>query len=348
MRLPSLSAAMSTTETPLVTASLITYNHARYIEQAVESVLSQRTNFPFELVIGEDDSNDGTREIVQRLASAHPGRIRLNLHSRSSNISFGGRPTGRHNYVQNIRSARGKYIATLDGDDYWTDPNKLQRQVDLLERRSDCAICIHRTEVVDADGAPLDVPSTVPVSQATFSRADYLNLRFLPEACTVMFRRGLFRDFPEWYFRCPVGDFPMHVMNAQHGDFGFIDAVMGAYRIHPGGIWSMGLKHSEWREKSRAQQERQAARWKTLGVLYEFVDAYLGTVYRPIVRRKIAEFARSEAACHHWLGDHASMRRSLWKAVAAEAEVAPGRALHTLRLILRSINLRAVHSASRQ
>lgn len=338
--MPPLRSLSRMNETPLVTVSLITYNHARFIGQAVESVLAQRTDFPFELVIGEDESTDGTREIVKRYAEAHPGKIRLHLHSRASNISYGGKPTGRHNYVNNIRSARGKYIATLDGDDYWTDPQKLQLQVDRLESAPDCAICFHRTRVVDENDNPLDVPPNVRTPQPTFSLADYLDLRFLPGACTVMFRRNLFGDFPDWYFQCPVGDFPMHVMNASRGAFAFIDRVMAVYRIHPGGIWSMGLNHTEWQEKSRPQQERQALRWKNMGILYGYIDRYLGTAYRPVVRRKIAEFAKAEAACHRWLGDQASTRKCLWNMVTAEVEVDPVRAFRSLTLLLKSYRLR--------
>ncbi len=323
-------------DAPLVTVSLITYNHARYIEQAVESVLAQRTTFPFEFIIGEDESSDGTREIVQRMAAENPGRIRLNLHSRQSNIGYNGRPTGRHNFVQNIRAARGKYIAILDGDDYWTDPQKLQRQADLLESRPEYAVCFHRNDVVDENGDLLSVPSNIPVSKPSFSLSEYLDLQFLPWTCTLMFRRGLFKDFPDWYFKCPVGDFPLNVINAQHGGFGFIDEVMAAYRIHAGGIWSLGLKHTEWAEKSREQQERQAARWRSMRVLYEYLDAYLGTQYRPVVHRKMAEFAKSEASCHRWLGDFKSVRRCLWKAAVAEADVDPRKALRSLQLILRS------------
>ena len=327
---------MSLSEQPLVTVSLITYNHARFIEQAVESVLAQQTTFPFELVIGEDESSDGTREIVQRLAAAHPDRIRLNLHSRSSNIAYGGRPTGRHNFVHNLRSARGKYIATVDGDDYWTHPLKLQRQVDFLESRSDCAICFHRSVFVDENGAPVNIPADVLPAQTTFSLADYLEFRFSPPSGTLLFRRGLFVDFPEWFFRSPVGDFPLNVMNAQHGDFGFIDESMAAYRIHAGGMWSMGLQPSAWSVKTGEQQEKQARRWASMIALYEIIDGYLGSAYRPIVRRKIAEFAKLEASCHRYLGNRRALRRSLWKAAVAEIGVAPRRALRSLQLLGRT------------
>ncbi len=321
---------------PLVSVSLITYNHAPFIEQAIESVLAQKTNFPFEVLIGEDESRDGTREIVQRYAAAHPEVIRLHLHSRSSNIQYGGRPTGRHNFVNNLKCARGKYITPLDGDDYWTTPNKLQLQCDHLEKHPEIAICFGRSEFIDEKGAPLDIPSNIPTGESTFTLADFLQHRFFPRMGSVMFRRGLFGDFPEWYYRCPVGDFPLHVLNAQHGNFGLIDQVLVAYRIHPGGLWSQGLTPAEWSASNPAQQQRIAERWGAFIDLYEHLDNHLGRNYRGIVRKKIAEFARSQAGAFQLLGDWRNVRRSTWRAWRAEPFSTGQRLRSTLRLLLRS------------
>jgi glycosyltransferase involved in cell wall biosynthesis len=309
---------------PVVTVSLITYNHARFIEQAVESVLMQETHFPYELVIGEDESNDATREIVQRYAAAHPDLIRLHLHSRASNLSIRGKPTGRQNFVHNIRSARGKYIALLDGDDFWTSPHKLQRQVDYLEKNAGCAICFHRADVVDEEGQRIEAIGPAQVTQPTYSLADYLQHRFFPRTCTVMFRRGLFPDFPPWYFTCPVGDFPLHVLNAHHGDFGFIDEAMGAYRIHAGGLWSLGIEPGSWWAESREQRLRLAARLEAMIGLYETIFPHVEPKYRSVMRRQIAEFAQWEAGIHRSLEDRPAMRKSLWKAFRAQPSL-PGR-----------------------
>src|SRR5690606_24113344 len=110
-----------------------TYNHAPYIAQALDSVLMQETDFDFEILLGEDESTDGTREICQEYARQHPDKIRLFLNSRENVIYINGRPTGRWNFMNNLRHVRGEYVALLDGDDYWTDPRKLQKQVDVLD-----------------------------------------------------------------------------------------------------------------------------------------------------------------------------------------------------------------------
>ena len=106
---------MSAAIQPKVSVSLITYNHARYIAQAIDGALMQQTDFPFEIVIGEDMSTDGTREIVKNYQSRHPERIRLLLHNRSNLSLANGKPTGNWNFANNIKNCRGKYIALVGG-----------------------------------------------------------------------------------------------------------------------------------------------------------------------------------------------------------------------------------------
>ena len=118
---------------PKISVCITTYNHEKFISQALDSVLMQKTDFDFEVLVGEDDSPDNTRDIVKKYARRYPDKLRLFLNDRKNVIYINGRPTGRWNFINNIRHAKGEYIALLDGDDCWTDPNKLQVQVDFLE-----------------------------------------------------------------------------------------------------------------------------------------------------------------------------------------------------------------------
>jgi glycosyltransferase involved in cell wall biosynthesis len=117
---------------PLVSIGMVTYNHAPYIAQAIEGVLQQQTNFPFELVIGEDCSPDGTREIVSEYHKKHPDIIRLIM----SDENIGG----LRNFLRIVYACQGKYLAFCEGDDYWHHPNKLQKQVDYLEHHPECGL----------------------------------------------------------------------------------------------------------------------------------------------------------------------------------------------------------------
>ena len=115
---------------PLVSVCIQTYQHAPYIRECIDSVLMQETNFPFEIILGEDDSTDGTREICIEYHNRHPDIIRLFLRSEKDKIYINDEKTGRFNYIQNLKEAKGRYIALLDGDDYWISKNKLQQQAD--------------------------------------------------------------------------------------------------------------------------------------------------------------------------------------------------------------------------
>ena len=117
---------------PLVSVKMITYNHAPYIAQAIEGVLQQKTNFPFELVIGEDCSTDGTREIVFEYQEKYPDIIRVITSDKNVGMKKNGYRT--------TKACRGKYVAFCEGDDYWHHPDKLQKQVDYLESHPECGM----------------------------------------------------------------------------------------------------------------------------------------------------------------------------------------------------------------
>ena len=304
---------------PKVTVSLITYNHAAYIAQAIEGVLAQRTSFPFELVIGEDESSDGTREIVQRYAAAHPAQIRLHLHRRADNIAWAGQPTGRRNLVHNLRDARGEYIALLDGDDYFTDPEKLRRQADFLDAHPECSTCFHRVRTVDEADQPVAAPPPAGL-QPRFTLTDLLARRFQAPTASVMYRRGLFDDFPEWYFRCAMGDFPLHVLNGLKGDFGFLDREMAAYRVHAGGRWSAAWDHAGSPEERRLSRERKLRQFDGIVELYKILaTAGLGAAYDRTLREAIAHYRFSPIWLLREAGDWPSVRGRLWETVRARS-----------------------------
>ncbi|HOS16706.1 MAG TPA: glycosyltransferase [Bacteroidales bacterium] len=139
---------------PLVSVSVATYQHEAYIKQCLDSILMQQTDFPIEIIIGEDGSVDGTKDICMSYAEKFPDKIRLFMRNRklSQYITSNGK-TIRFNGLWNRMSARGKYIAMCEGDDYWTDPAKLQKQVDFLEKHEDYSLCFHNA-IVHWEGEP--------------------------------------------------------------------------------------------------------------------------------------------------------------------------------------------------
>lgn len=216
-----------------------TYNHAPFIAQALESVVAQVTDFDFEIVIADDCSTDGTRELVEEFAARHPGQTRLILPE--SNLGDGGNPI----FFLQLAAARGEYSAMLDGDDYWTEPTKLQQQIDLLDARPECSTCFHDVEVVYEDGRPShpwhqavpDGPFSARRPEPLTGVADIVRGDFIA-TCSAVFRTP--DTLPDWYYRTPAADWTLHVLNAERGPMAYIDEVMGVYRIHGGGVWSAG------------------------------------------------------------------------------------------------------------
>lgn len=208
----------------------MTYNHARFISKALDSVLMQKTNFLFEILISEDYSTDGTREIVQSYYEQYPDLISLilsekNVHSNAV-VSRG------------IHAAQGNYIALLDGDDYWLSPDKLQKQVDFLDTHLDCSMCFHNAQAFNEDNN-LEAWNWTSSDQKEFSTLEDLWRGNFIATCSTMFRNHLMEKIPDWYHSFfPITDWPLYILIAEHGKIGYLNEVMGAYRLHAGGLYS--------------------------------------------------------------------------------------------------------------
>ncbi len=221
---------------PKVSVVTITYNQARYIAQALESVLTQKTTFDFELLVGEDCSTDGTREIVEPHGESIPAR---RVFARPANV---GAPS---NFQQTLRQARGQYVALLEGDDYWTDPRKLQRQVDSLDAHPDWTISFHWVRVVSEDGSQPDVLFPSQRYDRVLTVYDLFRDNCI-QTCSVMYRRVL-DDYPAWLMANALGDWPLPMLHADRGDIGFLPEEMAVYRVHRQSTWSMTSKISRYR-----------------------------------------------------------------------------------------------------
>lgn len=218
-------------ETALVSVCFICYNQAAFIRQALDSALAQKVNFSWEMIIADDLSTDGTREIVLDYQSSHPGLIRVL--PRDSNLG------PAKNFMDLINSARGKYIAYLEGDDYWTLDTKLQQQVDFLEEHSSFAICFTDSlETYSEDMSDTANHLFGGSGNQTVTSANELIFRNYIQTSTVVFRNKLFEKFPDWYADLKVGDWPLHLLNAQYGAIKFLPVVSAVHRNHSSGVWS--------------------------------------------------------------------------------------------------------------
>ena len=223
---------------PLVSVWVITFNHVNYIGKCLDNILNQKTDFKFEICLGEDDSNDGTRKLCRDYASKYPEKIRLFERDRFDQNREGCAGIWQFNYIETLRACRGKYIALCDGDDYWCSEHKLQKQVDYLEAYPELSGCFHKIGQVDENDKIICPDMGYPPIQREYYSLDYL-LRYgvFSPVLSVVFRNR--EDVaPDWFRESLVGDIVLHTGNLLQGDYGFIDEVMGYYRIHSQGLAS--------------------------------------------------------------------------------------------------------------
>lgn len=219
---------------PLVSVSVATYQHENFIRECLEGILMQKTNFPFEVVIGEDESKDTTRAICKEYAEKYPDKIRLFLRDRKLSVlnDSKGKIFKSLNGTFTLLSSRGKYIALCEGDDYWTDPLKLQKQVDFLEANADYNICFHKVKVLNNSAFTIDHITEKRFSKISNDKPTQLDLleqgNFI-HTTSVVFRNTV-KEFPKAFYLTPIGDYFLHIILSSNGYIKRLDDVMGVYR----------------------------------------------------------------------------------------------------------------------
>jgi len=214
---------------PLVSVSMPNYNQAKYISDAILGVLSQQADFDIELIVSDDCSPDQTESIVQNIIHTHPNGkwIRYVKHDKNK----GAIP----NFEWTISQAKGRYIAVCEGDDYWTDPLKLQKQIDFLENNPEYSISFHKVKEVSTSGEEQHTILNSPETEQTLTIEDLAKGNCI-HTPSVVFRKNM-EILPEWLPYSPIGDYPLHMLNAEFGLIKYFPEEMAAYRIGDG-MWS--------------------------------------------------------------------------------------------------------------
>jgi glycosyltransferase involved in cell wall biosynthesis len=221
----------------LVSIVVLAYQHVSFIRQCLDGILSQQTKFPFEIILGEDESRDGTRDICIEYARAYPQQIRLFLRKRTeSQYACESKPV-RFNWAWCMRAAQGKYIAVCEGDDYWTDEHKLQRQVDYLEQHPDCALCVTNARRLIAARNELTPPLFQHLEIPVICRLPEILSRNFVITCTTVFRRSVGTP-PVEALLLAQSDWTTWVLCATKGYIGYLPDCTAVYRVHAGGLWS--------------------------------------------------------------------------------------------------------------
>jgi glycosyltransferase involved in cell wall biosynthesis len=240
-------------EFPLVSVVIITYNHKNFISQCIEGVLSQQTNFLYEIIIGEDESSDGTREICQNYANRCPEKIQLLLRSRIDVIYIDDKPTGIFNFIETLKAATGKYIAICEGDDYWTSSDKLQNQVDFLEANPDYNLCFHNAIVKHEDEHKAETvfrnleSNKLQKNKEVYDMDDLISEEPLIPTASLLFRKTTPFIFPKWFSTIMNTDMALFIHTCGNGRIKYFDECWSVYRKHKGGVSNFitgDFKHS--------------------------------------------------------------------------------------------------------
>ena len=228
---------------PIVSVTVKTYQHAEYLEKCLESILMQQTQFPFEIIIGEDDSIDGTKEICIEYARKYPEIIRLFLRSRKDVIHLGDQPTGIFNALANLSAACGKYVADCDGDDYWTDPLKLQKQYDYMHSNPNVTFCFHAAKYVYLNNDKEDKIKRASKCNTIFKIEDIiLGGGGFFTTNSIFYKKDVMADIPHWLFKAPSFDYPLALLCANEGLVGYIDEVMCVHLVGTTGSWHQRIE----------------------------------------------------------------------------------------------------------
>jgi glycosyltransferase involved in cell wall biosynthesis len=271
--LPNLSVMMSIK----VTVCCITYNHAGFIRSCIEGFLMQKTTFGYEILIHDDCSTDGTSQIVDEVAERHPRLIRIvrpnvNRYSTESRAII-------TQYL--LPLAQGDYIALCEGDDYWTDPHKLQRQVDFLEKNRDYSASFHSVRMAMRGRKPKGLfraqrfDGKIPIERVIEWRH-----RFFATS-SLVYRKKVMKGYPDFCLQCHVGDYPLMIWLSLQGAIHYIDQTMSVYRRGHAGSWSK-------RYLACSQQERMAFLQTELNMLEGF-DQITAHRYRDLFQGQKAK-----------------------------------------------------------
>jgi glycosyltransferase involved in cell wall biosynthesis len=229
--------------TDLVSVRLMTYNHARFIRQAMDGIFAQQTTFPVEIVVGDDFSSDTTLDIIKTYKSTEQITVRILDRVQGDAYWTKRQEYGRfYNFIDIVNHCKGKYTAILDGDDYWTDPHKLQKQVDYLEKHPSCVVCCGGFESWnDVTGERNIVLKEMNASGSEegfeFSLMDTSN-QWLTKTLSTVFRTELFNEADYAPFKF-ARDIHFFYLLLKKGNGYYFKQVFGVYRIHEGGINSL-------------------------------------------------------------------------------------------------------------
>nr|WP_314463547.1 glycosyltransferase [uncultured Clostridium sp.] len=298
----------------MASINCVTYNHAAFIRQALDSFLMQKTDFDYEILIHDDASTDGTGDIIREYAKKYPDKIRPLIQTENQYSQGIDNISGAFNFPR----ARGKYIFMCDGDDYFDSPDKLQKQVDYMESHPDCTLCIHSAKI-QLMGKAVTERLMRPYRKTTVITPEEIIDKASGYAMSSMaFPARLVKELPDYYTDCPVGDTPLQLMAAAKGYGYYMDEPMSVYRVGVSGSWTAEGKKGNYAEKQQVYYERMKKIYQEFNIATagrfkgSAMSASLRTYYQTMVNtRNFEEIMKPEF--HRYYMELTAMNRCFIK-----------------------------------
>lgn len=235
----------------ILTVCVITYNHGLYIAQCLDSILEQKTDFDFRIAIGEDSSSDNTADICRDYQKRYADKIDLEFRDRKNVIKINGKPTGRYNFQETLKmGSRSKYIALCEGDDYWKDPYKLQKQVNLMEQYENASLCAALTTIYDQSNNTYREIKPFSGNDFPLLYLDEINSYFHTSAFVI--RNRHLKEVLNEHYQLLQGDTSLRYLLISKGPFVVLNDYVSVYRVSGKGIWTSISDHDKdlWHYKA--------------------------------------------------------------------------------------------------
>ena len=250
-------------ETPLVSVQVITYMHEEFISDCLNGILNQRTDFPVEIIINDDASIDGTQSIIMNFQKKYPSLIKT-IFQETNQYSI----SGFKNIKKQINDITlGKYIALCEGDDYWIDPYKLQKQVDFLQNNLEFSMCFHNSS--ESYNGKLSSMPFVTLNKNVFTVKDFLYSHIVPTA-SMVYKNNI--KLPDWHYKINSGDKLIIFLCAFTGPIYFMDEIMSHYRVNDNGA-------------SRSEDHRGINKIYNMSFLYAHLNTYTDFKYEDVFKK---------------------------------------------------------------
>ncbi|WP_278885435.1 MULTISPECIES: glycosyltransferase family 2 protein [Bacillota] len=265
-----------------VSVCCLVYNHEKYLRQCLDSILMQETNFKYEILIHDDASTDGSVDIIREYERKYPDIIKP-LYQKENQYSKGVKISWTYQYPR----AKGKYIALCEGDDFWNNKNKLQRQADMMDKKDDLSMCVHDVlRVLESGQQTGEKNPPIDIKEGILSSMDVLKMlevdNIYPFHTSSYFFRATYihkieEKLPEFFRKTATGDVVLMVYLATKGDFGYIKQSMSSNRINSIGSWT----------ESQQKRENRIAHFKSQIETKKAIDEYLNYKFTESIAEQI-------------------------------------------------------------